>query len=97
MTDLTKQRIIELMPEIAERPFTQVKNGDPFSSVNYEPAIALADVLRAMDRGIMVDRNGIFYDLNPRPLNIGNAWKLEYDYDGQTQETKDFIGKLIGV
>lgn len=73
--------------------------------------ITLADVLRAVEETkgphdeMMVATNGEmeYYAVNllsgPAPENevFTETWSLTSDYDGQTQEVKDFIGKLLNI
>lgn len=67
-------------------------------------SITLADVLRAMKRNVG-KYVGVTFDGDFLTREYGAdswimempAWNLTTDYDGQTQEVKDFVGKLIGV
>jgi hypothetical protein len=82
-------------------------SGDFWEAVS---PITLAVVLRAIaecqaENGepIVVDAGGCFYDLRKQE-DIGYLkkplaqWNLAKDnYDDQTQATKEFIGKIIGV
>lgn len=96
MTDPTKAKIIELLPELEKR----ISNGDV-----WQENITLADVLRAIEVagiGIRIDENGTFWrtianECFRDETGASIWWQLEKDYDGQTQEVKDFIGKLLGV
>jgi len=57
--------------------------------------ITLEDCMIASPIGILVDRNGIFYNTKLKALNIGRAWILNTPYHLQSQSTKDFIGNLL--
>ena len=72
--------------------------------------ITLADVLRAMEKisdetrvwmGVLttgqIFHNAPHNDSNAFYQIIDCTWNLATHYDGQTQEVKDFIGKLLGV
>lgn len=97
MTDPVKAKIIELVPEIED--FDE-------NDALVQRKITLADVLRAIPQ-----RHTIEFSLtDPGILELGcdiypseNSyvkwckWNLTADYDNQTQEVKDFIGRLIGV
>lgn len=63
--------------------------------------ISLADVLRAIDttnRSIAVNTKGLFEEeVGYEDTELGERWNLTTDFDGQTQEVKDFIGSLLNV
>lgn len=105
MTDPIRAKIIELVPEIAGRN-TSVLIPEPFGGVinHRDSRITLADVLRAMPVGIYMKSLGeqvrLVYDeaTDDETARIDpEYWDLTTDYDGQTQEVKEFIGKLLGV
>ena len=57
--------------------------------------ITLSHILLA-SKGVMIDTVGIFYDVKTlKPLNIGCAWNLSQNYDGQSEKTKDIIDKIV--
>lgn len=130
--DKVKQRLIELVPEIAELKFgcrirtrwntdavvlgfSKLKSTKSQRFYKYmhgmtastiaEGAIleilgrqvTLADVLRAIQKvGGTLHEDAIVYE-TPHGQLLTRYWNLTTDYDGQTQEVKDFIGKLLGV
>lgn len=70
--------------------------------------ITLADVLRAIlatdlanRTNVLVESGGFIskrkWEGNEHKFISGAEWNLTADYDGQTQEVKEFIGKLLGV
>lgn len=64
--------------------------------------ITLADVLRAIPVGVYMKSLGeqvrfVSYDADMEAHTGLEYWDLLSDYDGQTQATRSFIGKLIGV
>jgi len=94
--DKVKQKIIELVPSL--------KNGGKVicgCGYREDAIIQLADVLRAIEKS----GNGVNVSMATNG-NIGywfddkkdlKNWNLTTDYDHQTQEVKDFIGRLLGV
>lgn len=103
MTDPIKAKIQELCPDV---------EGDYCTNSGCEhehKVVTLAVVLRAIDKKDVAVETYIQYDLGA--LAIGRDfhedensyahwcyWNLEHDnYDAQSQETKDFIGRLLGV
>jgi len=57
--------------------------------------ITLSHILLA-SKGVMIDTVGIFYDVKTlKALNIGCAWNLSQNYDGQSEKTKDIIDKIV--
>ena len=57
--------------------------------------ITLSHILLA-SKVVMIDTVGIFYDVKTlKPLNIGSAWDLSQNYDGQSEKTKDIIDKIV--
>lgn len=52
--------------------------------------IQLADVLRAIEK---IKGNQDDFELNQWPFE----WNLSTDYDGQSDETKRFIGELLNI
>lgn len=91
MTDPVKARIIELVPArgfvgmCMECRFISRYGMEDYHShdCTRDRPITLPDVLRAIS---------ILY------TGYGEIkWNLLFDYDGQTQEVKDFIGKLLWV
>lgn len=90
---LIKAKLIELVPEKADASI-------------YDKTITLADILRAIGtlkyRVLGIDMFGFFleWEVSANTYHImmpGARWNLTTDYDGQTQEVKDFIGSLLGV
>lgn len=66
--------------------------------------ITLADVLRAIDIHKGKTPDHVVMEIGYLPSGMWmffrggtHAWNLTTDYDNQTQEMKDFIGKLLGV
>lgn len=67
--------------------------------------ITLADVLRAIGKNAKAYRLEAAQDSNVAVIFVlstkekfGSAvWNLALDYDGQTQEMKEFIGRLLNV
>lgn len=104
MTDPVKAKIIEMVPEIMEL----VAIGAPVrankENIYSTRPITLADVLRAI-RSIK-DKYRLelgFYkndlemcDVGFSP-NVSVSWNLTVDFDGQSDEVKAFVGKLLGV
>lgn len=96
MTDPIRAKIIKLVPDVELR---RTNRGLP--GVLFEPAITLADVLRALPIGIHLKTLGeqtrmIAYDEEGAHEGI-EWWDCTTDYDGQTQEVKEFIGSLLNV
>lgn len=58
--------------------------------------ITLADVLRAILKRYSPFAQSVVFGASDVQELLG-MFNLTTDYDGQTQEVKDFIGKLIGV
>lgn len=104
--DPTKQKIIELVPELS-KPWESYDEQGNFHED--ERPITLADVLRAIDKvriDVSVSSFGGFEIWSKEGLAnnifvLENSpkwkWNLTTDYDGQTQKVKEFIGKLLGV
>ncbi len=108
-TDPVKKRIQELVPDIKNAPCGHKimgdENGCPVAEHLYP--ITLAVVLRAIEEATshtedltFITSTGIFGSL------VGGEavwekvieWNLEHDnYDQQSEETKKFIGNLLGV
>lgn len=87
MTDPAKAKIIEAVPEL-------VPNCSYGGTIKTARPITLADVLRAIQKVSdysAASLGGFTRDM----LNLG--WNLTTDYDGQTAEVKEFLGKLLGV
>lgn len=90
MKDLVKAKIISLVPEIASRPkYLQWLNPKKSPAIGEKVVILLQDVLLAL-----VQTDSLMH-LREVFGEISMKWDLRSDYDGQTQEVKDFIGKLI--
>lgn len=97
-------------PSLSDRMFgeTGLKNHD---NIQYEilgRPITLADVLLAIGKVrlenitlINLECNGNFviteFPNNRTEKRIGAKWDLTKPYDDQSQETKDFIGQILGV
>lgn len=111
MTDSVKAKIIERVPEIVNdtRGFdleAMSRGGVPKTiGEKEERPITLADVLRAINKPVRMQMMNI-PDVSEAVMvpAIDNSvavllskWNLTTDYDNQTQEVKDFIGKLLGV
>lgn len=85
MTDPIKAKIIELSPDLQ------------WASLEYSPT--LTDVLQA------IPKHGLVMHLTPHFLYLSYSgdeeilidWNLAVDWNGQTDETRAFIGKLLGV
>lgn len=99
MNDKIKAKIIELV-----YPTSRESSGEMAARMGNQ--LGLADVLRAIHSSRycdahLVDDEGDFWVWRSGPTSphevTGITWNLTTDYDGQTQEMKDFIGKLIGV
>lgn len=94
MIDKTKARIQELVPDLKIE--TQW-HGDRWLSITL--AVVLRAILEAATPGILLGLHG------DKTVSIQNENDGEYccwnlakdDYDDQTQEMKDFIGKLLGI
>lgn len=107
--DPVRAKIIELVPEIADRDvkYCSLKN----CWIDEHRPITLPDVLRAIGssrerHGFTIDSQGdklvMFWSTkdpeNPdHSILVRERWNLAVGYDGQTQAVKDFIGKLLGV
>lgn len=89
--DTVKAKIIELLPDEDIAYYEAWQAGEP-------RRITIADVLRAIDKeyetGFAVYQGGQIW-MNGKYTML--VWNLALSYDGQTQEVKDFIGKLLGV
>lgn len=104
MKSLT-ERIIELVPEIEECRTCGWKTNHNGMCVNCRGIIerrpiTLADVLRAIGRvsqrvSWSVTQEGRFYDISHD--NCGPIWNLAVNYEDQSDETKAFIAKILGV
>jgi hypothetical protein len=102
-----RAKIIELVPEIKQRPSVLSFNGRKEIGVpdNNGPKITLADVLRAISEVTIYIADGgeffqfISFDSEGSHVlkDLGVTWNLNTDYDGQTDEVKAFIGSLLGV
>lgn len=96
MTDPIKAKIIELVPDILG--VGSKRDGHRIISVPVQRKITLADVLRAIEKelgaGFAVFQGGQIWMGGKYTMFI---WNLSADYDGQTDEVKEFIGKLLGV
>jgi hypothetical protein len=105
MTDPTKAKIIELFPEDFSREYTDMAGIKHYKHQRSEdPSISLADILRALNKvdpknKLHVRTSGNIGVISPvSPMtHVYILWNLRADYDGQTQEVKDFIGKLLGL
>lgn len=62
-------------------------------------SITLADVLRAIEEAqeFFWTRKADEYEIKGGTARVIVEWDLTTDYDGQTQEVKDFIGSLLGL
>lgn len=108
-TDTTKQRIQALVPSVMEGEINfRIGNGKSQQIDGWQPRpITLAIVLQAMnskdaefmtsDKSLAIDYKGYFFD----PISEegdGVRWNLEKDsYDEQSEETKRFLGDLLGT
>lgn len=93
--DPTKQKIIELVPELS-KPWESYDEQGNFHED--ERPITLADVLRAiLTMKGSIDSFKFDQILSKLVGYEDSCWNLTTDYDGQTQKVKDFIGKLLGV
>lgn len=94
--DKVKAKIIELVSDVEV-----VEPGDPYAGDVYTTLrpITLADVLRAIDKstGVMVSITVTGEIRVHDGVPTTSQWDLTTDYDGQTQEVKDFIGTLLAV
>lgn len=94
MNDLIKEKIIELLG--MECKVNGCKDVyDPCPHCEF----SLADVLQAMEKNnvrLASYENGHYY-VQSNVAELVATWNLITDYDGQTQETRTFIGKLLGV
>lgn len=105
--DPTKTKLIELIPEIVTRASDLCRKvGDDHAFKNAYIEITLADVLRAIGKSYSItfamDTHGAFEwrtfmngEVLVRPCGV--QWNLTKDFDGQAQETKEFIGRLINA
>ena len=58
--------------------------------------LTLSDVLFNVKKPLLVDRNGIFYNLKLKALNIGKAWDLEQGLlRDQSDGTVDFVFEIL--
>ncbi len=94
MTDPTKAKIIELaFPALGRE---KIKN-------LYSYSMNLQETLRAIraehSNNLPPETAALFwYTAGTGAVPAQSyIWNLTTDYDGQTQEVKDFIGSLIGV
>lgn len=109
--DLTKQKIIELVPGMKLKGCTKHWKELPqdgcftCEGTIYE-TITLAHVLRAIDSDEwgfpVVSNNGVFFKLDSetgeaQEMGDGVQWNLTTDYDGQSDEVKTFIGSLLDI
>lgn len=106
MEDKTKAKIQELCPDVmptCERcenavPITSDFCKDGLAHLIQQRRITLAVVLRAMSKvGVMTrGANALINIIDVNAPDI--RWNLEHDnYDQQSEETKRFIGELLGV
>lgn len=101
-----KQRIIELvLPDVKRNGYKLLRFTD-----KWEPySIQLHDVLRAMWKScghvmwVYMRHDGVFglLEQDDEYHNFRKdawvRWNLTLDYDGQTPEVQEFIGKLLGL
>lgn len=100
-TDLIRAKIIELIPS---KKWRYTCGQCQFETV-IEESPSLAGVLRAIEaktRGFVDldhDENEAVWReaIEKDAIELLRIWNLLEPYDNQTQETKDFIGTLIGV
>lgn len=97
MNDLVKAKIVSLVPELVKKPFEG-------HAIYTTRPITLVDVLRAIGSAnnssvLRVNNLGGFsWFIDQKWKDIAlPRWNLTTDYDGQTQETRTFIGNLLGV
>lgn len=95
------ERIIELVPEIEKGYWSGGNFADspePYWTGN--PRITLADVLRAMDINSLAPEVRLYVSSNMLRMETDRSaeiWNLSADLDGQSEETKAFISKILGV
>jgi hypothetical protein len=111
MTDPIKAKIQSLCPDVIEGTVGAYNaNHCPHCAKEFAPKIALAVVLRAIEKlnvgaTLFIDTSGQWYGKNSQ-LKLAESgylhrelnWNLAKDnYDDQPEETKRFIGSLLGV
>lgn len=83
-----RRRIIDLVPELKALFYEQGK---------VDRTLTISDVLRALQEGQTwyLSQYGNFFKANSASPEA--EWNLAVDFDGQTYETKMFIGKNLGL
>src|SRR5882724_10985711 len=107
MNDKVKEKIAELVPDVIDNAHAQLIGWDNKVTyfTSYKP-FTLAVVLRAIKAekpySYFIDIEGSFWKwdkLYKTPEQVEGAvkWNLEHDnYDQQSEETRAFIGLLLG-
>lgn len=91
MKDLVKAKIIELLGmECKVSGCKDIYNPCPHGE------LSLADVLRAIHSQLYFEGKPIRFS-GSWVNELVNMWNLTVDYEKQTQEMKDLIGKLLNV